>query len=44
MAPNLHAMTNVRVRHFAERHLVGRYPFALLRRSHMAGVATKTPE
>ena len=33
-------MTNVRVRWQADRRLAGRYPFALIHRSHIIGVAT----
>jgi hypothetical protein len=33
-------MTNVRVRWLADRRLAGRYPFALIHRSHIIGVAT----
>lgn len=42
--PPFMPMTNVRVRYLADRRLVGRYPFALLQRSHIVGVATETPE
>jgi hypothetical protein len=33
-------MTNVRLRWLADRRLAGRYPFALVHRSHIIGVAT----
>jgi hypothetical protein len=42
--PHFMPMTNVRVRWLADRRLVGRYPFALLQRSHIIGIATETPE
>lgn len=42
--PRFMPMTNVRVRWLADRRLAGRYPFALLQRSHIIGVATETPE
>ena len=38
--PHFVPMTNVRVRWLADRRLAGRYPFALLQRSHIIGVAT----
>jgi len=39
--PRFLPMTNVRVRWLADRRLAGRYPFALLQRSHIIGVATE---
>lgn len=39
--PRFIPMTNVRVRWLADRRLAGRYPFALIHRSHIVGVATE---
>jgi hypothetical protein len=39
--PRFIPMTNVRVRWLADRRLAGRYPFALVHRSHIVGVATE---
>jgi len=40
--PRFVPMTNVRVRWLADRHLAGRFDFALLQRCHIIGVATAT--
>ena len=39
--PRFIPLTNVRVRWLADRRLAGRYPFALIHRSHIVGVATE---
>lgn len=38
--PAFMPMTNVRVRWLADRRLAGRYPFAMIHRTHIIGVAT----
>jgi hypothetical protein len=39
--PRFIPMSNVRVRWLADRRLAGRYPFALVQRSQILGVATE---
>ena len=39
--PRFIPMSNVRVRWLADRRLAGRYPFALIQRSQILGVATE---
>ena len=38
--PHFIPMTNVRVRWLADRRLAGRFPFVLVQRDHIVGVAT----